>query len=135
MNDHGKSDGCVVPAKPANKTAQAVAELVEGRRPATGNTNSSTHPGRSAGQGCVKRACAENVEVVFVAEAMLFERWKKEPVFVRFSGLPGSTLARECPKPLQGASVKSRGLERCSQKAGVPPSGMHHEDERKRTFR
>ena len=29
MNERGKSDGCVVPAKPANKAATAVAESVE----------------------------------------------------------------------------------------------------------
>lgn len=37
MNDPEKSDGPVVPAKPPNKTAQAVAEVVEGRGPAKGN--------------------------------------------------------------------------------------------------
>jgi group II intron reverse transcriptase/maturase len=34
-----------------NKAACAVAEVVEGRGPAKGNTASSTHPGRSAGPG------------------------------------------------------------------------------------
>jgi RNA-directed DNA polymerase len=38
MNDHGKSDSRVVPAKLANKTGQPVAELVEERRLAEGNT-------------------------------------------------------------------------------------------------
>ena len=52
MNDHGKSDGPVVPAKPLNKPAVvAGAEAVEGRGPAKGNTASETRPGRSAGQG------------------------------------------------------------------------------------
>jgi RNA-directed DNA polymerase len=37
MNDHGKSDSRVVPAKLVNKTGQPVAELVEGRRLAEGN--------------------------------------------------------------------------------------------------
>ncbi len=49
MNERGKSDGCVVPAKPANKAACAEAESVEGRRPAEGNTASKTRPGHSAG--------------------------------------------------------------------------------------
>src|SRR5665213_2600618 len=53
MNEHEKSDGCVVPTSPPNKTmaAATVAEVVEGRHPAEGNTDSTTRPGRSAGQG------------------------------------------------------------------------------------
>jgi RNA-directed DNA polymerase len=51
MDERGKSDGPVVPAKPPNNTACAVAEVVEERGPAKGNTASSTHPGRSAGHG------------------------------------------------------------------------------------
>ena len=53
MNERGKSDGCVVPAKPANKTASAVAELVEERRPAEGNMASKTRPGHRAGSGAL----------------------------------------------------------------------------------
>jgi RNA-directed DNA polymerase len=49
MNERGKSDSPVVPAKPANKTS--VAEVVEGRGRAKGNTDSKTRPGRSAGSG------------------------------------------------------------------------------------
>src|SRR4051794_41867703 len=49
MHDHGKSDGLVVPAKLPNKTALAVAEAGEGRRPAEGNAASETRPGLSAG--------------------------------------------------------------------------------------
>jgi RNA-directed DNA polymerase len=51
MNEHGKSDSPVVPAKPPNKAAHAVAEVVEERGLAEGNTHSATHPGRSAGPG------------------------------------------------------------------------------------
>lgn len=53
MNEGGKSDDCVVPAKLANKAPIVVgaAELVEGRRSAKGNTASKTPPGRSAGPG------------------------------------------------------------------------------------
>ena len=51
MNECGKSDGRVVPAKPANKAAGAAAESVEERRPAEGNTASKTRPGHSAGPG------------------------------------------------------------------------------------
>jgi len=49
MHDDGKSDGLVVPAKLPNKTALAVAEGVEERRPAEGNAVSETRPGRRAG--------------------------------------------------------------------------------------
>jgi RNA-directed DNA polymerase len=51
MDERGKSDGPVVPAKPPNNTVRAVAEVVEERGPAKGNTASTTHPGRSAGSG------------------------------------------------------------------------------------
>jgi RNA-directed DNA polymerase len=51
MHERGKSDGPVVPAKLPNNTARAVAEVVEERGPAKGNTASTTHPGRSAGHG------------------------------------------------------------------------------------
>src|SRR5450755_1889813 len=50
MHGHGKSDGCVVPAKLSNNAAAAAAEVVEGRRPAKGNTGRPTRTGRSAGQ-------------------------------------------------------------------------------------
>ena len=51
MNERGKSDGRVVPAKPANKAAVAAAESVEERRPAEGNMASKTRPGHIAGSG------------------------------------------------------------------------------------
>jgi hypothetical protein len=50
MHGHGKSDGCIVPAKLPDNAAQAVAEAVEGRRPAEGNTDRPTRTGHSAGQ-------------------------------------------------------------------------------------
>jgi RNA-directed DNA polymerase len=53
MHGHGKSDGCVVPAKPVNKVAHAAAESVEERRPAKGNTDSTTRPGHRAGPGVI----------------------------------------------------------------------------------
>jgi group II intron reverse transcriptase/maturase len=49
MNERGKSDSPVVPAKPPNKTS--VAEVVEGRGLAKGNTAGKTRPGHSAGPG------------------------------------------------------------------------------------
>jgi len=51
MNERGKSDNLVVPARPPNNAGELVAEVVEGRRLAEGNTDSSTRPGRSAGHG------------------------------------------------------------------------------------
>src|SRR5258708_39872360 len=51
MNERGKSDNLVVPAKPPNKAGGPVAEVVEGRGLAKGNTDGLTRPGRSAGQG------------------------------------------------------------------------------------
>jgi RNA-directed DNA polymerase len=49
MNERGKSDGLVVPAKPPNKAGLPAAEVVEGRSPAEGNTASKTRPGHGAG--------------------------------------------------------------------------------------
>jgi hypothetical protein len=51
MHGNGKSDSLVVPAKPPNKAVRAVAEVVEERGLAKGNADSTTRPGRSAGQG------------------------------------------------------------------------------------
>ena len=51
MNERGKSDRPVVPAKPPNNAADAVAEVVEGRGLPKGNVASKTRSGRSAGQG------------------------------------------------------------------------------------
>ena len=51
MDDHGKSDGRVVPVSPPNKAVSAAAEVVEGRRPAKGNAASEPRAGLSAGQG------------------------------------------------------------------------------------
>jgi RNA-directed DNA polymerase len=50
MDEDGKSDSPVVPTKPPNNAAQAVAEVVEERGLAKGNTVSTTRPGPSAGQ-------------------------------------------------------------------------------------
>jgi group II intron reverse transcriptase/maturase len=49
MDDRGKSDDLVVPAKPSNNAALVVAEMVEGRRSAEGNVVSETQPGLRAG--------------------------------------------------------------------------------------
>ena len=49
MNERGKSDSPVVPAKPPNKAMAA--EVVEERGLAKENTDSSTRPGRRAGPG------------------------------------------------------------------------------------
>jgi Retron-type reverse transcriptase len=49
MDDRGKSDGPVVPAKPSNNAQGGAAEMVEERGPAKGNTAGETRPGHSAG--------------------------------------------------------------------------------------
>jgi len=49
MDDHGKSDGRVVPAKPSNKAGKPAAEVAAGRRPAEGNAAGKTRSGHSAG--------------------------------------------------------------------------------------
>jgi RNA-directed DNA polymerase len=51
MHEGGKSDRLVVPANLSNKAVRAAAEVGEERGRAKGNTDSKTHPGRSAGQG------------------------------------------------------------------------------------
>jgi len=51
MDDHGKSDDLVVPAKPPNKPAVAGAEVVEGRGSVEGNTTGESRSGLRAGLG------------------------------------------------------------------------------------
>ena len=51
MYERGKSDSPVVPAKLPNKAGRPVAEVVEERGLAEGNTDDLTRPGRSAGSG------------------------------------------------------------------------------------
>jgi hypothetical protein len=51
MDERGKSDNPVVPAKPSNEAMKVAEEAVEERGLAEGNTDSSTRPGRSAGSG------------------------------------------------------------------------------------
>ena len=73
MNDHGKSDRPVVPAKSPNKPARAGAEVVEGRGLPKGNTASEPRPGRSAGPGVssdldrVRLAAQKDGDVRFTA--------------------------------------------------------------------
>jgi hypothetical protein len=73
MNDRGRSDSPVVPAKPPNNAAPAAAEVVEGRGLAKGNTASKTRPGHSAGPGAssaldrVRRVAQQDKEAQFTA--------------------------------------------------------------------
>lgn len=73
MNEGGKSDDLVVPAKPPNKAAPAAAEVVEGRGSAKGNTTSKTRPGHSAGSGApsaldrVRQVARQDREARFTA--------------------------------------------------------------------
>jgi RNA-directed DNA polymerase len=73
MNERGKSDSPVVPAKPPNKAASAAAEVVEERGLAKGNTASTTRPGHRAGPGVshaldrVRQVAREDKEARFTA--------------------------------------------------------------------
>src|SRR5713101_1717260 len=74
MNDRGKSDSRVVPAKLANKTGQPAAELVEERRLTKGNTgqqNALRTQGRdidaSSALERVRRAARKDKEARFTA--------------------------------------------------------------------
>src|ERR1035438_10403656 len=73
MHDDGESDSPVVPTKRPNKTGRPVAEAVEGRGLAEGNTASKTRPGRSAGPDApsaldrVRRVAQQDREARFTA--------------------------------------------------------------------
>jgi hypothetical protein len=73
MHDRRKSDRSVLPAKPPNNTANAVAEVVEGRDLAEGNTTSKTRPGHRAGLSAlsaldrVRRIAAGDKDARFTA--------------------------------------------------------------------
>ena len=71
MNEGGKSDSPVIPAKPPNKTS--VAEVVEGRGLVEGNTAGKTRPGHRAGSGApsaldrVRQVARQDKEARFTA--------------------------------------------------------------------
>src|SRR4051794_12118972 len=73
MDDRGKSDGPVVPAKPVNNAPDGAAESVEGRGPAEGNATSETRSGLSAGTSVlsdldrVRRAAPKDKDARFTA--------------------------------------------------------------------
>ena len=73
MNEGGKSDDSVVPAKPPNNAAEAAAEVVEGRESAKGNTAGKTRPGHRAGPGApsaldrVRQVARQDRKVRFTA--------------------------------------------------------------------
>lgn len=73
MNEGGKSDDSVVPAKPPNNAAAAAAEVVEGRESAKGNTVGKTRPGHRAGPGApsaldrVRQVARQDKEARFTA--------------------------------------------------------------------
>jgi RNA-directed DNA polymerase len=73
MNDRGKSDGPVLPAKPPNNAGSPAAGAVEGRGPAKGNAASETRPGRRAGPGApselerVRRVARRDKDARFTA--------------------------------------------------------------------
>jgi RNA-directed DNA polymerase len=73
MHERGKSDSPVVPAKLPNNAARAVAEVVEERGLAKGNTASKTRPGHSAGVSApsaldrVRRVAQQDKDARFTA--------------------------------------------------------------------
>src|SRR4051794_30311640 len=73
MDDRGKSDGPVVPAKPVNNALGGAAESVEGRGSAEGNAASETRSGLSAGISVlsdldrVRRAAQKDKDARFTA--------------------------------------------------------------------
>jgi RNA-directed DNA polymerase len=73
MDDHGKSDSLVVPAKPPNNAARVAAEAVEGRGLPEGNAASETRPGLRAGHDApneldrVRRIAAKDKDARFTA--------------------------------------------------------------------
>ena len=73
MNERGKSDSPVVPAKPPNKAASAAAEVVEERGLAKGNTAGKPRPGHRAGPdashalGRVRHVAQQDKEARFTA--------------------------------------------------------------------
>ena len=73
MDERGKSDSPVVPAKLPNNAGQPAAEAVEERGLAKGNAASKTRPGHSAGQGApsaldrVRRIAKQDKDARFTA--------------------------------------------------------------------
>jgi RNA-directed DNA polymerase len=73
MNDRGKSDDLVLPAKLPNNAQGGAAEVVEGRGSPKGNAASETRPRRSAGVGVssdldrVRRVARKDRDVRFTA--------------------------------------------------------------------
>ena len=73
MDDRGKSDDPVVPAKLPNNAQGGVAEVVEGRGSPKGNAASATRSGLSAGQSApsglerVRRVAQKDKDVRFTA--------------------------------------------------------------------
>jgi len=73
MDDRGKSDGPVVPAKPVNNAQGGAAEAVEGRGSAEGNAAGETRSGHRAGSSApsdldrVRQAAQKDKEARFTA--------------------------------------------------------------------
>jgi hypothetical protein len=73
MDDRGKSDDLVLPAKLPNNALGGAAEVVEGRGSPEGNAASSTHSGLSAGQSApsgldrVRQLARQDKDVRFTA--------------------------------------------------------------------
>jgi hypothetical protein len=132
MNGHGKSDSLVVPAKPPNNTAPTVAEVVEERRLAKGNTDDLTRPGRSAGTDVpsgldrVRQVARKDKEARFTAllHHVVLDRLRAAYWAIRPQAAPAFGLATRC------AQTEGRSLRRVHTRPfrlrdqGVMPRGL-----------
>ena len=148
MNDRGKSDSPVVPAKPPNKPALAGAEVVEERGLPEGNTTSKTRPGLSAGQGAlnaldrVRRIAEEDKDAKFTAllHHVNVERLRSAYLALRpkaAAGVDGVTWLeygvdigenlRDLRRRVQGGSYRAKPVRRAyipKRDGGMRPLGI-----------
>src|SRR4051812_15869258 len=95
MDDRGKSDGPVVPAKPVNNALGGAAESVEGRGSAEGNATSETRSGLSAGTSVlsdldrVRRAAQKDKDARFTALLHHVDRLRAAYWAIRPKAEPG----------------------------------------------
>ena len=148
MNDHGKSDSPVVPAKPPNKPALAGAEAAEERGLPEGNTASKTRPGRRAGQRApsalarVRQIATEDKDAKFTAllHHVNVERLRSAYLAVRpkaAAGVDGVTWheygldleanLRDLHRRVHGGSYRAKPVRRAyipKRDGGMRPLGV-----------
>jgi hypothetical protein len=116
MNDHGKSDGRVVPAKLPNNAGVPVAEVVEERRPAEGNAASKTRPGRRAGS--FRWGCQLSEDRLAGAAIRSWrEAWAR-------SWRPGAKTGPMCARAIELAQRAQRPGSRPPGRQGRRPGGL-----------